>query len=83
MMEEEQIKELAEDEPFNFDCRCQVPCFNRCCRDLNQFLTPYDIIRLKNHLNLSSAFFFRTVYGKPYWPPDTPAGDHFKACGGK
>lgn len=56
-MEEEQIKELSEDEPFNFDCQCQVPCFNKCCRDLNQFLTPYDIIRLKNHLNLSSALF--------------------------
>jgi Fe-S-cluster containining protein len=36
-----------------------VPCFNECCRDLNQFLTPYDILRLKNHLQLSSGEFLR------------------------
>ena len=58
-MGEEKIIELSEDEPFNFDCQCEVPCFNQCCRDLNQFLTPYDIIRLKNHLNLSSTLFLQ------------------------
>jgi len=34
-----------------------VPCFNECCRNLNQFLTPYDILRLKNHFGLSSGKF--------------------------
>jgi Fe-S-cluster containining protein len=34
-----------------------MACFNRCCRDLNQYLTPYDILRLKNGLNLSSQQF--------------------------
>jgi hypothetical protein len=34
-----------------------VPCFNECCRDLNQFLTPFDILRLKNQLGLSSRQF--------------------------
>ncbi len=42
---------------FEFACHPQVPCFNQCCRDLNQFLTPYDIMRLKNHLGLSSTQF--------------------------
>ena len=42
---------------FRFSCSPDVPCFNACCRDLNQFLTPYDILRLKNHLGLSSGEF--------------------------
>ncbi len=44
-------------ESFCFSCSPDVPCFNECCRDLNQFLTPYDILRLKNHLGLSSGEF--------------------------
>lgn len=58
-MESEKIVELSEDEPFCFDCQRYVPCFNECCRDLNQFLTPYDIIRLKNHFKLSSTDFLK------------------------
>jgi Fe-S-cluster containining protein len=42
---------------FCFACSPEVPCFNQCCRDLNQYLTPYDILRLKNHLGLSSGQF--------------------------
>jgi Fe-S-cluster containining protein len=34
-----------------------VACFNECCRDLNQFLHPYDILRLKKGLGLSSGEF--------------------------
>ena len=44
-------------ESFRFDCSPRVPCFNDCCRDLNQFLTPYDVLRLKTHLGLRSADF--------------------------
>ncbi|UCD77324.1 MAG: YkgJ family cysteine cluster protein [Desulfobacterales bacterium] len=44
-------------ETFCFACNPDVPCFNACCRDLNQFLTPYDILRLKMHLGLSSEQF--------------------------
>ena len=44
-------------ESFGFACTPEVPCFNQCCRDLNQSLTPYDILRLKNHLGLSSGQF--------------------------
>ena len=45
------------DDRFTFGCGRQVPCFNECCRDLNQFLFPYDIIRLKNYLGISSGEF--------------------------
>jgi Fe-S-cluster containining protein len=45
------------DEKFRFACSPEVACFNECCRDLNQFLYPYDILRLKNGLGLSSREF--------------------------
>jgi Fe-S-cluster containining protein len=70
IMEEAQIEELTEDDPFHFDCHRQVPCFNQCCRDLNQFLTPYDIIRLKNHLNLTADLFLKT-YTETHFGPQT------------
>lgn len=55
-MEDEMIA-IGIDEPFRFACHSGVPCFNECCRDLNQFLTPYDILRLKKALGLSSTEF--------------------------
>jgi len=48
---------ISPQDTFRFSCSPDVPCFNACCRDLNQFLTPYDILRLKNHLALSSGEF--------------------------
>lgn len=56
-MESENIVEVSEDELFCFDCNSGVSCFNECCGDLNQFLTPYDILRLKNHFSMSSTRF--------------------------
>ena len=52
-----QLKPISLDEPFRFACSETVPCFNECCRDLNQFLTPYDIVRLKGHLGLTAEDF--------------------------
>lgn len=48
---------IKADERFRFECSPAVTCFNECCRDLNQFLYPYDILRLKNGLGLSSGEF--------------------------
>ena len=48
---------IAPDKPFRFGCSPAVACFNECCRDLNQFLYPYDIFRLKKGLGLSSDEF--------------------------
>ncbi|ACL03269.1 protein of unknown function UPF0153 [Desulfatibacillum aliphaticivorans] len=48
---------LGPEDVFVFACHPEVPCFNQCCRDLNQFLTPYDIMRLKNHFGLHSTDF--------------------------
>jgi Fe-S-cluster containining protein len=53
------LTSIALDEPFRFACSETVPCFNDCCRDLNQFLTPYDILRLKNHFAMPSDDFLK------------------------
>ncbi len=45
------------DDTFTFSCNDKVSCFNKCCIDVNQFLYPYDIIRLKNALDISSGEF--------------------------
>lgn len=50
---------LSHDDTFRFSCSEDVDCFNECCRDLNQFLTPYDILRLKNRLGIPSGLFLQ------------------------
>ena len=42
---------------FRFSCHPGIECFNSCCYDLNIFLTPYDVVRLKNRLKMSSTEF--------------------------
>ena len=44
---------------FSFVCSPNVSCFNECCRDLNQFLTPYDVLRLKQALGIPSSEFLK------------------------
>ncbi len=50
---------LSMDDEFQFACSPEVPCFNQCCRDINQYLTPYDIFRLKNRLKKKSGDFLK------------------------
>lgn len=47
------------DETFSFSCNDSVSCFNKCCADVNQFLYPYDIVRLKNGLGITSGEFHK------------------------
>jgi len=42
---------------FSFHCHPKVACFNLCCRNLNLFLYPYDVIQLKNRLKITSDQF--------------------------
>ncbi|MFC1816105.1 YkgJ family cysteine cluster protein [Thermodesulfobacteriota bacterium] len=48
---------LGPDNKFKFKCHAGISCFTKCCRGINIILTPYDIIRLKNRLQLSSEEF--------------------------
>lgn len=61
---------LGPDDSFEFECSSGVPCFNECCRDLNQFLTPYDIVRLKNNMGLLSGEFLEQ-YTTSHVGPET------------
>ena len=58
-MEENNIIALLPDDTFRFSCTEEVPCFNECCKDLNQYLTPYDILRLKKRLGITSREFLK------------------------
>jgi len=69
-MEPENIVEVSEDEAFCFDCHSGVRCFNECCGDLNQFLTPYDILRLKKYFSMSSTRFL-DIYTTRHMGPQT------------
>jgi uncharacterized protein len=48
---------LNKESQFKFNCHKNISCFNKCCSDVNIFLTPYDIIRFKNRLEISSQEF--------------------------
>ena len=48
---------IKKGDTFKFQCHSGLSCFNRCCRNLNLFLYPYDIIRLKHRLGISSDQF--------------------------
>lgn len=48
---------LSKSDKFKFACHSGVSCFNECCGDVNIFLTPYDVLRLKNALGISSQDF--------------------------
>ncbi|MGQ9818577.1 MAG: YkgJ family cysteine cluster protein [Candidatus Kapaibacteriales bacterium] len=48
---------LNKEQKFHFNCEPGLECFNKCCNDVNIFLTPYDIIRLRKALNITSSEF--------------------------
>ncbi len=51
------LTRVKEDEKFSFACHKNVRCFTHCCRKLELALTPYDVLRMKNGLKISSAEF--------------------------
>ncbi len=61
------------DDPFQFKCHAGVLCFTKCCQNVDMFLYPYDVLRLKNALGIDSETFMRKythlVKGdNPYFP---------------
>ena len=62
----EHYPRLSETDVFQFACHKDVPCFNDCCGDVNIFLTPYDIIRLKNKLGITSQEFLEKYTVSPF-----------------
>lgn len=56
---------LSLNSKFKFKCHPGVSCFTQCCRGINIILTPYDVIRLKTRMGLSSDEFL-TIYTDPH-----------------
>jgi Fe-S-cluster containining protein len=50
-------RRLAEDDAFPFSCHPGVPCFNRCCADINIVLTPLDVLRLARRVGITTTEF--------------------------
>jgi uncharacterized protein len=48
---------LTPENNFRFECHPGLDCFTRCCRDITIVLTPFDVLRMKNALNVSSGNF--------------------------
>ncbi len=48
---------LGLDDKIQFNCHKGIACFNKCCENIDILLTPYDILRLKNHFGLTSREF--------------------------
>ncbi len=72
----EQISEnrrVFEQDSIRFDCHPGVTCFTRCCKNADMYLYPYDIIRMKNRMGISSGQFlgqhtFQAFRDNPYFP---------------
>ncbi|MEA3415532.1 MAG: YkgJ family cysteine cluster protein [Thermodesulfobacteriota bacterium] len=58
-MIDQALMQPIKDGKFRFACNKDLPCFTKCCANLNLVLTPYDVLRLKNRLKLSSEAFLK------------------------
>lgn len=67
---------------IQFRCHKEIACFNACCKNIDITLTPYDILRLKNRLNLTSGEFL-LGFTEPYeMDMNSIAGVKFKPVDG-
>jgi uncharacterized protein len=53
------------DKKISFRCYKGISCFNACCSNIDISLTPYDIVRLRARLEISSSEFLQQ-YTIPY-----------------
>jgi uncharacterized protein len=73
---------LDGDTKIRFRCRKGIGCWNACCSNIDISLTPYDIVRLKQRLGLSSSEFLQQ-YTVPYeMEKDGIAGVKLKSVDG-
>lgn len=52
-----EMPRLGLDDIFHFRCDAAGDCFTQCCRDVSILLTPYDVLRMKRALGISSSEF--------------------------
>jgi Fe-S-cluster containining protein len=66
------------DKTIQFSCHKGIGCWNACCANIDITLTPYDVLRLKTRLGISSSDFLRQ-YTVPFeLEKDGIAGVKFK-----
>ncbi|MBW1678877.1 MAG: YkgJ family cysteine cluster protein [Deltaproteobacteria bacterium] len=63
LREADQQESLKLSNFFQFECRKGIKCFNQCCADVNIVLTPYDVLRMKNRLGITSDEFLKNYTG--------------------
>lgn len=73
---------LEEGQTFCFECNPDVACFGRCCRQLTLPLTPYDVLRLRRALGMTSADFLTTLTTMRTIPDSGLPIPMLKMCGG-
>jgi len=64
----EDAPRLGLDDKFNFRCDAGLDCYTRCCADVAIVLTPYDVLRMKRALGLSSSEFLERYTISPFTP---------------
>ena len=57
---------LREGDRFSFDCHPGIECFNRCCGDVTIVLSPYDILRMRSAVGVSSEEFLKRYTFVPF-----------------
>jgi Fe-S-cluster containining protein len=55
----EKQRRLSLNDRFKFSCHKGLSCFNKCCSDVNIFLTPYDVLRMRKMVWLPSGEFLK------------------------
>lgn len=50
-------RQLGPKDRFTFRCAPDLPCYNKCCHDVNILLTPVDVLRLSRARSMSTTEF--------------------------
>jgi Fe-S-cluster containining protein len=73
---------LAETHEIEFSCHKGIGCWNACCSNIDISLTPYDVLRMKTRLGITSTEFLKD-YTVPYeFDKDSIAGIKFRPVEG-
>jgi len=57
---------MSRQDTFRFACHSGLECYNKCCGDVTIVLTPYDILRMKRALGLTSEEFLAKYTFVPF-----------------
>lgn len=57
---------MTRDDRFTFHCDTSIDCFTRCCHDVTIVLTPYDVLRMKQALQIDSSEFLEKYTVSPF-----------------